>query len=200
MLAIGGSVSPSFAAAQSASDPKATVQSFYDALLETMKQGEELGFEGRYKKLEPVIHQVFDVPVMAKIAIGGAWTNFTADEKDRLLAVFDRYMITTYASRFKAYKGQKFEVGEVKAPAENRSLVETKIIKSNGDPVALNYLFRPGDDGSWKIIDVYLSGAISEMARMRSDFSATVTNGGADGLIAALEQKIKDIQNEPNQN
>ena len=200
MLAIGGSVSPSFAAAQGTDDPKATVQSFYDALLETMKQGEELGFDGRYKKLEPVIHQVFDVPVMAKIAIGGAWTNFTADEKDRLLAVFDRYMITTYASRFKTYKGQKFEVGEVKTPAENRSLVETKIIKSNGDPVALNYLFRPGDDGSWKIIDVYLSGAISEMARMRSDFSATVTNGGADGLITALEQKIKDIQNEPDQN
>jgi len=199
MLAIAGSISPSFAAAQGTGDPKAIVQSFYDTLEDTMKQGEQLGFDGRYKKLEPVIHQTFDVPVMAKIAVGAEWTGFTADEKTRLLDTFDRYMVTTYAARFKAYKGQKFEVGEVKTPADNRALVETKLYKSNGEPVALNYLFRPGSDGSWKIIDIYLSGAISEMARMRSDFSATVTGGGAEALVTALEKKIVDIKNEPNE-
>jgi phospholipid transport system substrate-binding protein len=199
MLAIGSGISPSFAAAQGSADPKTTVQAFYAALEETMKQGEELGFDGRYKKLEPVIHDTFDVPVMAKIAIGSEWTAFSADEKQRMLEAFNRYMVTTYAARFKTYKGQQFEVGDVKEPAQNRALVETKIIRSNGDPVALNYLFRPGSDGSWKIIDVYLSGAISEMARMRSDFSATVTGGGADALIAALEKKIVDIKAEPEQ-
>lgn len=199
MLAVGTGISPSYAAAQGASDPKAVVQSFYDTLLETMKQGEELGFDGRYKKLEPVIHQTFDVPVMAKIAIGPEWTKFTAEEKDRTQQAFDRYMVTTYAARFKTYKGQRFEVGQVKQPAENRALVETNLIRSNGEPIALNYLFRPGADGTWKIIDVYFSGAISEMARMRSDFSATVTDGGAAGLIAALEQKIIDIKREPEQ-
>lgn len=199
MLAIGSSVSSSYAAAQSTGDPKALVQSFYDTLEDTMKQGSELGFDGRYKKLEPAIHQTFDVPVMAKIAVGAEWTNLKADEKSRLLDAFDRYLVTTYAARFKSYKGQRFEVGEVKVPAENRSLVETKLYKSNGDPVALNYLFRPDANGNWKIIDIYLSGAISEMARMRSDFSATVTGGGAEALIAALEKKVDDIKNEPDQ-
>jgi phospholipid transport system substrate-binding protein len=199
MLAIGGSISPTFAAAQGTGDPKAIVQSFYDTLEDTMKQGEQLGFDGRYKKLEPVIRQTFDVPVMAKIAVGAEWTGFTSDEKTKMLDAFDRYMVTTYAARFKAYKGQKFEVGEVKTPADNRALVETKLYKSNGEPVALNYLFRPGSDGSWKIIDIYLSGAISEMARMRSDFSATVTGGGAEALVTALEKKIVDIKNEPNE-
>ena len=199
MLAIGSSVSSSYAAAQSTGDPKALVQSFYDTLEDTMKQGSELGFDGRYKKLEPAIHQTFDVPVMAKIAVGAEWTNLKADEKSRLLDAFDRYLVTTYAARFKSYNGQRFEVGEVKAPAENRSLVETKLYKSNGDPVALNYLFRPDANGNWKIIDIYLSGAISEMARMRSDFSATVTGGGAEALIAALEKKVDDIKNEPDQ-
>jgi phospholipid transport system substrate-binding protein len=199
MLAIVGSVSPTFAAAQGTGDPKTIVQGFYDALEETMRQGQELGFDGRYKKLEPVIHDAFDVPVMAKIAVGAEWTNLDADEKNKLLDAFNRYMVTTYAARFKSYKGQVFEVGEVKQPADNRALVETRLVRSNGDPVALNYLFRPGADGGWKIIDVYLSGAISEMARMRSDFSATVTNGGAGALIAALERKIVDIKNEPDQ-
>lgn len=199
MLAIGSGISPSYAAAQGADDPKAIVQSFYDTLEETMKQGEQLGFEGRYKKLDPVIDQTFDVPVMAKIAIGSEWTVFTADEKTRMLDAFNRYMVTTYAARFKSYKGQKFEVGEVKTPADKRVLVDTKLFRSNGEPVSLKYLFWPSKDGSWKIIDVYYSGAISEMARMRSDFSATVTEGGADALIAALEKKIIDIKAEPDQ-
>ncbi len=199
MLAVGTGISPSYAAAQGAGDPKAIVQSFYDTLLETMQQGEQLGFEGRYQKLEPVIHQTFDVPVMAKIAVGAEWTVFTPDEKSRTLDAFDRYMVTTYAARFKTYKGQKFLVGEVKVPGDNRALVETKLIRSNGEPIALNYLFRPSSDGAWRIIDIYLSGAISEMARMRSDFSATVTGGGANALVAALEQKIVDIKKEPEQ-
>jgi phospholipid transport system substrate-binding protein len=199
MLAIGSFVSPTFAAAESTGDPKSVVQGFYDALEDTMKQGPQLGFDGRYKKLEPVIHQTFDVPVMAKIAVGSEWTTFSADEKQRMLDTFGRYMVTTYAARFKSDEGQKFEVGETKQPAENRALVETKLVRSNGDPIALNYLFRPGADGQWKIIDVYLSGAISEMARMRSDFSSTVTSGGANALIAALEKKIGEIKSEPGQ-
>ena len=198
-LTVGAGLLGSPAMAQTPADPKALVQAFYDTLLETMQQGEALGFEGRYKKLEPVIHQTFDVPTMAKIAIGAEWTKFTAEQKESMLKVFDQYMVTTYAARFKSYKGQQFMVGEVKEPAENRKLVETRLIRSNGEPIALNYLFRPAADGSWKIIDVYLSGAISEMARMRSDFSATVTGGGADGLAKALEEKIVAIKNEPEQ-
>ena len=199
MLAVGTGIGPSYAAAQDSGDPKAIVQTFYDALMETMKQGDELGFEGRYKKLEPVIRNTFDEPVMAKIAVGSFWTNFSADDKTKVLDAFDRYMVTTYAARFKTYKGQTFEVGEVKRPADNRTLVETKLIRSNGQPVSLNYLFRPGTDGAVKIIDVYYSGAISEMARMRSDFSATIAQGGAPALVAALEKKIIDIKNEPEQ-
>jgi len=199
LLAIAGGIPASYAAAQGTGDPKAIVQSLYDTLEDTMKQGEQLGFEGRYKKLEPVIHQTFDVPIMAKIAVGAEWTNLSADERSRLLDPFDRYLVTTYAARFKSYKGQRFEVGQMKQPAEDRSLVETRVIRSNGEPIALNYLFRPDSAGSWKIIDIYLSGAISEMARMRSDFSATVTGGGADALIAALDKKIVAIKDEPDQ-
>lgn len=81
-LAIGAAISISLPARadEVANDPKALVQAFYDVLLDNMKQGETLGFEGRYDRLAPVIHRTFDVPVMAKIAIGAEWTNFPADK------------------------------------------------------------------------------------------------------------------------
>lgn len=182
------------AAAQDAADPKSLVQSFYDTLQEVIQQGEELGFDGRYDKLAPVIRRTFDVPVMAKIAVGSEWTNWAADKKTAVLEVFDRYMVTTYAARFKK-PGPKFTVGEVTDPVKDRKRVATKLTRSNGDIVSLDYLFRQGGDGSWKAIDVYYTGAISEMARMRSDFAATVQQG-PDALIAALEQKILDLKNE----
>jgi phospholipid transport system substrate-binding protein len=199
MLAVGAGYFPTASFAQTPAEPKAKVQVFYDTLQETMQQGDQLGFDGRYKKLEPVIHDTFDVPTMAKIAIGAEWTKFTPEQKEKLLTVFNEYMVTTYASRFRTNKGLKFEVGEVKEPAVDRKLVESKLIRSNGDPIALNYLFRPAADGSWKIIDVYLSGAISEMARMRSDFSATVVGSGADGITKAIQEKIVALKNEPAQ-
>lgn len=180
-------------AAWADSDPKATVQAFYDVLLDCMQHGKQLGFDGRYQKLVPAVNQTFDVPVMARIAVGPAWTNMPADKKTAVLEVFNRYMVSTYAARFKAFSGEKFVVGELTQPAQDRKLVATQLLRSDGEPVQLNYVFRQGDAG-WKIIDIYLSGTISEMARMRSDFSETIRSGGPDGLIAILEKKINELK------
>ena len=73
------------------------------------------------------------------------------------------------------------------------NLPYTQLLRPDGEPVQLNYVFRQGDAG-WKIIDIYLSGTISEMARMRSDFAETIRTGGADGLIAVLEKKINELK------
>jgi MlaC protein len=46
---------------------------------------------------------------------------------------------------------------------------------------------RNGD--TWLISDIYLDGAISEVATRRSEFGAILKNEGIDGLIAALNRK-----------
>jgi phospholipid transport system substrate-binding protein len=46
---------------------------------------------------------------------------------------------------------------------------------------------RNGD--SWLISDIYLDGAISEVATRRSEFAAILKSQGIDGLIAALNRK-----------
>jgi phospholipid transport system substrate-binding protein len=158
-----------------------------------MKQGEQLGFEGRYKKLEPVIHKVFDVATMCKIALGGYWTTLSTDKKDAVLVAFDKYTVSTYASRFKAFKNQKFVVGQTRQVPNDRVLVESKLVKSDGEPIELNYLFRKTAEG-WRVIDVYLAGAISQLTQMRSEFSEPLQKGGVDALIQQLDQKVKQLQ------
>ncbi len=181
------------ARAASAAEPAAVIQSLYDALLDAMKQGAQLGFEGRYKKLEPVIHQVFDVATMCKIAMGGYWTTLSTDKKNAVLVAFDKYTVSTYASRFKAFNNQKFVVGTTRQVPNDRVLVESKLVKSDGEPIELNYLFRKNADG-WRVIDVYLAGAISQLTQMRSEFSEPLQKGGVDALIQQLDQKVKQLQ------
>lgn len=182
------------AARAAPAEPAAAIQSLYDALMATMKDGEALGFDGRYKKLEPVIHQVFDVATMCKIAMGGYWTTLTTDKKNAVLVVFDKYMVSTYASRFKADKGIKFKIGETKDVPNDRKMVMTEIVKPDGEPVEINYLFRKQPDGGWQVIDVYLAGAISQLTQMRSEFSEPLQKGGVDALIQQLDQKVKQLQ------
>lgn len=178
-----------------AAEPGAVIQSLYDTLLDTMKNGETLGFDGRYKKLEPALHQALDIATMCKIAIGPAWTSMPTDKKNALLVSFDKYLVSTYAARFKKFVGQKFEVGETKPAPGDRMLVDTRLIKSDGEPVELNYLMRKNDAG-WQVIDIYLAGAISQMTQMRSDFSEPLHTGGVDALIQQLDQKSKELQAE----
>jgi phospholipid transport system substrate-binding protein len=100
---------------------------------------------------------------------------------------FGRYMSAIYADRFDSYAGQKLQVtGE--QPAASGVIVKSQIIKASGEPVDVDYMMRRNGDG-WLISDIYLDGAISEVATRRSEFAAIVKNEGIDGLIAALNRK-----------
>jgi phospholipid transport system substrate-binding protein len=55
--------------------------------------------------------------------------------------------------------------------------------------VELNYRLRK-TGADWKIIDVFLSGTISQLANYRSEFAATLREKGADGLIALINDKV----------
>jgi len=83
--------------------------------------------------------------------------------------------------------GQKLQVtGE--QPVAAGVMVKSQIIKANGEPVNVDYMMRRNGD-TWLISDIYLDGAISEVATRRSEFGAILKNEGVDGLIAALNRK-----------
>src|SRR5437660_5739071 len=175
---------PAHAAPPSGSD---TVQGLYDVLLSTMKNGRTLGQSGRFTKLEPVIRRTFDIPLMARLSVGSSWASLTEAQRQQVTESFGRYISAIYADRFDSYAGQKLQVtGELLNAAG--TMVRSQIVKANGDPVNVDYMMRRNGN-SWLISDVYLDGAISEVATRRSEFGAILKNEGIDGLIAALNRK-----------
>jgi phospholipid transport system substrate-binding protein len=173
------------------STPADTVHRFYDALLTTMQNGPSLGDKGRYDRLAPVIGQSFDVPYMAQRAVGAGWTKLTSPQQQAVTEAFRRYMTATYAGRFDSYSGEKFQVRGVE-PTSYGTIVQSQIVKSDGAPVAINYLMHE-NSGAWRIADVYLTGTISQLANLRSQFSAVLARQGVDGLIAMLNEKAETL-------
>jgi phospholipid transport system substrate-binding protein len=69
-----------------------TVQGLYDALLSTMKNGRTLGQSGRFTQLEPVIRRTFDIPSMARLAVGSAWATLSEAQRQQVTESFGRYI------------------------------------------------------------------------------------------------------------
>ena len=164
-----------------------TVQALYDALISTMKNGRTLGQSGRFTQLEPVIRRTFDIPAMARLSVGPSWASLTEAQRQQVTESFGRYISAIYADRFDSYAGQKLQVtGE--QPNATGVMVRSQIIKANGEPVKVDYMMRRNGEG-WLISDIYLDGAISEVATRRSEFAAILRTDGVDGLVAALNRK-----------
>jgi len=177
------------AAAADQGSATGVIERLYATLLAVMKQAKKLSFDERYSRLAPAIEATFDLGLMARIAVGPGWAGIAADQQQRLSAAFARYTISNYASRFDDYGGERFEVSPKAMPNPNGVIVESRLVKSNGETVNLNYLLRQDAAGSWKVIDVYLSGTISELATRRSEFSTVLQRNGADALVQLIEQK-----------
>ncbi len=180
---------PLRAAAADADPAIAPIRAFYDALLAAMKQADQLGVRGRYDKLAPVIRSTFDLPAMTRIAVGPDWTTIPAEQQAALLDSFARMTIATYANRFDGFSGQSFEIDPDVQPRNTGRIVRTKLTRPKEEPVTLNYLMR-GTGDTWKIVDIYLSGTISELATQRSEFGAILKTGGPAALIESLHQQI----------
>jgi phospholipid transport system substrate-binding protein len=179
---------PAHAAPASGGD---TVQSLYDALLSTMKNGRTLGQSGRFTQLEPVIRRTFDIPSMARLSVGSSWATLTEAQRQQVTESLVRYISAIYADRFDSYAGQKLQVtGE--QPAAAGVMVRSRIVKTNGELVNVDYLMHRNGN-SWLISDIYLDGAISEVAIRHSEFAAILKSQGIDGLIAALNRKADSL-------
>ncbi len=179
---------PRTAAAADGADAPAAIRRFYDELMAVMKDAKGLSFDQRYQRLAPAVTRTLELGLMARLSVGPDWTQLRPEQQRQLTDVFSRYTIAVYANRFDGFSGERFEVDPAPAASPNGTIVTSRIVKSNGEKVSINYLMRQGA-GGWQAIDIYLSGTISELASRRSEFVAVLHQSGADGLIKLLEQR-----------
>ena len=179
-------VSPAFAN-PSVEGPTATVEKLHATLLDSMKEGGQLGYQGRIDRIGPVLEETFNFQTIGRVVTGRHWKALAADKRSAFVDTFRRLSTATYADNFASYGGEVFETlgEEVK---KETSLVRTQILKTDGKTVSLNYVLQKAGD-RWRIVNVIAEG-VSDLALKRTEYGAVIAKEGIDALIARLDAKI----------
>ena len=177
-------------------EPQALVETLHSELLGVMKEADDLGYQGRFDRLSPVLGELFDIPFMAEKSVGRHWRKANDAERKQLLETFGRFTAANYAGRFDGYSGQTFETLGAQPSTHGTVIVQTRLVETDGDVVQLDYRLRPVN-GNWKIIDVYLNGTVSELALRRSEYSSLIQREGFGALLTALDEKITTLAAAP---
>jgi len=182
-----------FSAKAEQAQPRQVIERFHESLIAVMKEGENLGYQGRYAWLEPIVKETFYLSEMARISTGRSWGKASPAIQADVIDAFTNMTIANYSSRFDAYDGESFETLGVEDAPRETAQVKTQIIKSDGEPVSFNYLLRKNDKGEWRVVDIFLKGAYSELATRKSEYVSVIRNKGFDALINALREKTVNI-------
>lgn len=177
------------ARAADAADPAVhQVEAFYSTLVDTMKQGAQIGLQGRFRQLTPVIRDAFDLTAMTQLSVGPSWQMLSETDRKSIIDAFERMTIANYAKNFSKFDGEKFTVDPMVKMRNDEKIVSSKLTTASGSTVPFNYRMHLAD-GKWKIVDIYLNGYVSQLALRRADFASTIASSGAAGLV----KKINDL-------
>jgi phospholipid transport system substrate-binding protein len=129
---------------------------------------------------------------MTASAVGPAWRQATAEQKQQLQAEFKTLLVRTYAGALAQVSDQQVVVRPLRAAAEDKEVVVRSEVHGRGDAVQLEYRMEktPGQGAGWKIYNLNVMG-IWLVETYRSQFGQEINAKGLDGLIAALVQRNK---------
>ncbi len=164
------------------------VENLHMTLLTVMKDGPQIGYKGRYDRLEPLIRASFDLPLISKTVLGRYWEALNQEQRSKFIETFSDLSIATYAGNFDSYSGERFKTIAEKEVSGGRIMVQTQLIKSDGGEIPLDYIFHQVDH-QWRIINVIAEG-VSDLALKRAEYSVFLKDKGLDALLLKLNEKI----------
>jgi phospholipid transport system substrate-binding protein len=130
---------------------------------------------------------------MTALAVGVAWRKATPEQKKRLSEAFRTLLVRTYASSLSAFGDQKFDFRPLRMKPEDAEVtVEVRVLQSGAQPIPVEYDMEKSPRG-WKVYDVRVGG-ISLVVNYRTEFANIVRDKGIDGLISALEEKNRSLE------
>jgi phospholipid transport system substrate-binding protein len=133
-----------------------------------------------------------DFQRMTSSAVGPAWRQASAEQRQRLQAEFKTLLVRTYAGAMSQAKNLSFEVKPLRAAADDKEVIVRTLIKGRGDPAQLDYRMEktPGVGAGWKIYNLNVLG-VWLVDTYRSQFLQEINAKGIDGLIVILTERNK---------
>lgn len=142
-----------------------------------------------FKRFRTLFDEGFNVPAIARSALGRFWPRATDQEKAEYLKVFEDYIVEVYANKFRHYSGQTFKVTGNQAVSEGAVVVASTVEQTDGPTTKISWTIGIVD-GKQKIQDIKIEG-VSLIISYRDQFANEILqhDGKVSGLIDALREK-----------
>ena len=167
---------------------KQVVEKFQDDLIAVMKNGKQLGYQGRYDKLFHAVSTSHDLTKIARIVIGKEWEKLSGAQQQSLVETFSKFSVASYAHNFKDYAGESFSFDSVEETTRGGVVVHTHLNIPDEKPVKFDYNLKEFDN-HWLIINIIANG-VSDLALKRSEYTNILQREGFDALITKINEKI----------
>lgn len=164
------------------------VENFQAELLEVMKNGKDLGFQGRFDRLEKPVGESHDLNMIARVVVGREWGNMSSDQQDKFIDVFSRFSVAAYAHNFKEYSGESFKFESEEETGRGGVIVHAYLVIPDDKDVKFDYMLKKKGN-SWRIINIIANG-VSDLALRRSEYGSILKRDGYDVLIEKISEKI----------
>lgn len=140
-------------------------------------------------RLARLLRTGFDLPFLARLALGHAWRGLSGAQKDEYERLFTDFVLKTYSRRLQGYSGERFAVLGSSAAGRDDVMVRSEIRRPSDTPIRVDWRVRQRD-GAARVIDVVVEG-VSLIVTQRSEFQAVARQHGVDGLLALLRDRVR---------
>jgi phospholipid transport system substrate-binding protein len=115
------------------------------------------------------------------------YKKFSDPQKKDFETLLHRYLTTTYGHQIDNYANETVSVTGGREEARGDYTVQTKIKRTTGQDLSVEYRLRKVGD-RWRLIDVIGEG-ISLVSNLRSQFGEILNDGGPEKLLKVLRDK-----------
>jgi phospholipid transport system substrate-binding protein len=156
------------AAQAQSSEPVAKIGAYNDAVIAIAKA--KLPMPARTERFETVVKSYYDMPTIAGLVVGPAWSSASASDKASAIQALTHHSAVSLAKNFASYDGTPMQIDPKPIARAGSQIVKVTIGKDT-----LFYRMNSAG-GGLKIIDV-ISQGVSQLALQRADLATTVSQG-----------------------
>jgi phospholipid transport system substrate-binding protein len=186
-LAFAAVVAAAPGPAQSATEtPEQFVERTSNDVLAVLRDG-SLGHEAKISKLQAMLDERSDFETISKLVLAVHYRKFSDAQRKDFVDLLHRYLTTTYGHQIDNYANETVSVTGGREEARGDYTVQTKIRRTTGQDLSVEYRLRKVGD-TWRLIDVIGEG-ISLVSNLRSQFGEILNDGGPEKLLKVLREK-----------
>jgi len=178
-------------------DPQ-QAQAFMNEIGETvinLLTNKSISDQDRAQEFQKILESSFDIKAAGKFVLGRYWNQASDGQKQHFLELFKATTVASYATRFKEYTSERFDITGSRIEGDGGVTVLSNIVRPQGDPISIGWKIFTDKNGNMRIYDVILEG-ISMGITLRSEYASVIQQGGGtiQALIDALEKKMIAFQ------